>query len=362
MQTVIFNIQFDYQGGGGSGSSLRPVMMRDAFVRAGYRIIDIVGHRRDRAARVNAVIAELPSLSPSTTLLYAESATFPHYFDLPSRSPWFSPDLKLARAAASFGIPTGLFYRDMHWRFLQSGTRRMRWIQAVYRPFYKRELREYIRTYSVLFGPTEDFLNSIPGSVKANCVPLPPGAPSFCSSRQVSRGKKLIHVGGLTAGRGLYDVRPLLEGVKDTPWFVELICRKPEFAAVRGQYGPALDGCSIRHLSGAQKSEALMQAAIGLMVYTPHQYRELAFPVKMLEYLAHGLPIVVSGPSAASRFVLRHEVGWEVSPTAGEVRGLLNRLANHPEEVEAARRRIPEVLHEHSWSKRVEQVETALGK
>jgi glycosyltransferase involved in cell wall biosynthesis len=362
MKTVIFNIQFGYRNRGVSGSSVRPARMRDAFAKAGYDILDVDGHRRERAAVVDRLISDLSSLDPSKTLLYAESATFPHCFDLPSRLPGPSPDIKLAKAAKAHGIPVGLFYRDMHWRYLRHQGWRARCIQGMLRPFFEREIRSYASCYDVLFGPTEQFLAAIPEAKNARRVALPPGMQEGGGIRKPGSALRLIHVGGMTDHHGLYDMLPVVRGIQGTPWSLDMVCRQPEWVRFRDHYEPLGKRCSILHEQGEGKSKHMAKATVGLLVYGAHAYRELAFPVKLLEYLAHGLPILVSAPSESARFVLKHGVGWAVAPEPEAVREMLQQLAEHPEDIQAAQSRIPAALKHQTWAHRVNQVEKALWR
>lgn len=360
MKTVLFNIQFAYRERGNAGSAVRPARMRAAFEAAGYRVVEISGHRKERAKQVDQVVLELPTLNPATTLLYAESATYPHVFDLPTKRPGPSPDLKLARAAKEHGISTGLFYRDMHWRYIPPQGARSTLIHQLYRPFFKSELKAYAATYDVLFAPTLGLLNAAPETKNARKLALPPGGPEAAHESGSQRNLRLVHVGGLTGAKGIYDVLPLVQGVGATPWGLDLICRQPEWQLAQEHYLPLPDDAEVLNLEGAAKDTQLQQATLGALVYTPDAYRELAFPFKMLEYLGAGLPIVASGPSEAARFVTENGVGWEVAPTAEALQALLVRLHDHPEEIEATRARIPGVLQQNTWQHRIAQIENAL--
>lgn len=360
MKTVLFNIQFDYRGHSGSGSAVRPGQIREAFEAEGYRVMEVTGHRKVRGEQVKVLLPQLPQLDPNTTLLYAESATFPHVFDQPSKLPGASPDLALARAAQKLGIRTGLFYRDMHWRFLKASTLKGKAIETLYRPYFKREIRDYAETYDVLFAPTLGLLNAAPETQGKRKVALPPAISDTQVQNAPNQAHRVIHVGGLTDATGLYDILPAVTGAANSAWEFTLVCRKGEWERAQNHYQPLAPNTRIVHATGADKNAELLQASIGALLYTPHPYRELAFPFKLLEYLQAGLPIVATGPSEAARFVTENGVGWSVESSSSAIAGLLDRLHKHPEQVEEMRARIPAVLQNHTWARRIATLEKHL--
>jgi hypothetical protein len=285
----------------------------------------------------------------------------PHAFDGQTHLPGPSPDLHLARAARRHGIRSGLFYRDMYWRFLAPSGLRERAIAALYAPFYRAELRAYAATYDVLFAPTASLLADAPEVRGARIVPLPPGAhlrPLTVPAAPRTPGL-VVHVGGVTDARGVYDLEPLVRGAEAAGALVRFICRPGEWAAARSHYEPA-PGLAVHHATGAEKDALLATADLAGLVFARHAYRERAFPVKLFEYLGAGLPILASGPSEAADFVAAEEVGWAVEPTPAAVADLLAALARDPGAIAAARARIPAVLAAHTWEARVATVASTL--
>jgi len=360
-RTVLFNVQFAYRERADSGSAVRPAALRAAFEAAGWEVREVSGHRRARAAEVRRLLPDLARLDPETTLLYAESSTVPHVFDGRTHLPGPSPDLELARAARRHGIRSGLFYRDMYWRFLTPSGLRERAIAALYAPFYRAELRAYAAAYDVLFAPTASLLADAPEVRGARIVPLPPGAPLRPPTALTAPRTPglVVHVGGVTDGRGVYDLEPLVRGAEAAGAPVRFICRPGEWAAARSHYEPA-PGLTVHHATGAEKDALLASADLAGLVFAPHAYRARAFPVKLFEYLEAGLPIVASGPSEAADFVAAHGVGWAVEATPAAVADLLAALYRDPQAVAAVRARIPAVLAEHRWTARVDTIASTL--
>lgn len=356
-KTVLYNIQFDYQTMPDSGSSARPRRMRAAFEADGFEVLEMSGSRSARAQRLSEVLALLPDLDPTTTLLYAESATFPHVFDQNTHLPATSPDIALAKAAGSFGIPTALFYRDMHWAYLKPQSLKSKLIALFYKPAYTSELKQYAATYRRLYAPTQQLMDRKKHLLAGKTVhALPPGSPTLPLATENKRSGA-IHVGGITTETGLYDLKPVIAACTQAGMDLHLVCRPGDWEQAQKSY-PNGD-YQVSHLQGADKDPALASAQLGLLYYPAHAYRDVAFPFKLLEYLAAGLPIVCSAPSAAADFVTANNVGWAVTRDQ-ELHALLQALENQPELIDAKRTAIPAVLKVHTWAERIAQLKRDL--
>lgn len=96
-------------------------------------------------------------------------------------------------------------------------------------------------------------------------------------------------------------------------------------------------------------AEAIRQAGIGLSVFRPHPLRIHAAPLKLLEYLAAGLPVVALEGSAAGDLVVQTGTGATCAATgegiADAVAGLLDRPEEYRRMSVAGRR----VAREYDW-------------
>jgi teichuronic acid biosynthesis glycosyltransferase TuaH len=96
---------------------------------------------------------------------------------------------------------------------------------------------------------------------------------------------------------------------------------------------------------------------VGLVPYTPSPFNRGSFPLKTLEYLAAGLP-VVSTDLPATRWLDTQLVAIESSP-AEFAAAALRRAASRRDSGEIRRRQAFATLHD--WPSRARQFSTVLG-
>lgn len=356
-KAVIFNIQFDYASYEGTGSSNRPRQMRAAFERKGFTILEVSGTLQTRAQQAADLLPRLNQLG--RVLLYAESSTAPHMIDESTRRPAASPDIALAVACREAGIPTALFYRDMHWRFVKPNGLKQLLIHWYYKRYYRREIKLYAEHYHLIYGPTLGLLQAAPEYQGKRLEPLPPGAPLIITTLEYVPREGFIHVGGITGPKGLYDMRNLVEAAIENTAELRLVCREGDWSAAKSFY-PEVTQRSIVHASGTAKDKLLLRSRVGLLVYEPHPYRSLAFPFKLLEYLAAGLPILASEPSEAADFIKKHGIGWTCGSDIASIVQALKYIEDHPEEIQEKGQRMSEMFASQTWEARVEQIESDL--
>ena len=116
---MIFHAPFPLQPGRLAASILRPLAMRQAFADLGYRVMEVTGYaaqRRQAMRRVRAAIAA----GAAPAFVYGENATIPNALTEPRHLPPHPLlDLSFFRDCQRAGVPVGIFYRDVYWRFPQ---------------------------------------------------------------------------------------------------------------------------------------------------------------------------------------------------------------------------------------------------
>ena len=115
------------------------------------------------------------------------------------------------------------------------------------------------------------------------------------------------------------------------------------------------------HQVGARPYELLpaylANAGVGLVPYRDDDYNRHSFPLKILEYLAAGLPVVATDLPAARWLGTKHV---RCAPTLSDFVRQVQQVRVHPHlDVDVAARRA--VAAEHDWSRRVEQVLELVG-
>lgn len=104
---------------------------------------------------------------------------------------------------------------------------------------------------------------------------------------------------------------------------------------------------------------ALATAGIGLAVFRPQPLRIHAAPLKLLEYMASGLPVLALEGSEAGDMVARSGTGLTCACTAEGIAAAITRMMEDPETYCQSSAAGPAVAAEHDWA-RIMQREFAL--
>ncbi len=264
--------------------------MAEAFARLGTVTL-MAGTRTQRREALPRLLKSLPW--DEVDAVYVESAS----------STAVPADIQFLRALRRQGVPVGIFVRDAYQLFPHLYPQRglkARTLMSLYR----LTLAAYRQWASALFVPT-------PGMARAIGAPgaylLPPGA----SLRPRPDGlsavpRRLIYVGAGGAHDGvdrLVQAMPLV--LQEVPDASLLLVMRPGEA-------PDLDlppWIERTAAHGEQLSALLWQSAWAVIPRVNTSYHQIALPVKLFDYLSHGLPVVVTGPSDMAEMVTRHHLG-----------------------------------------------------
>lgn len=187
-------------------------------------------------------------------------------------------------------------------------------------------------------------------------LPPPGAAPAPDLRRELGLGDAplLLHQGAAAAGRGcetLLRALALLPG----PHLLFLGAAGPDAARL----GAVAEGCGVAartHFAGPVPPEALLshtaQADVGVSLLEDScDNHRLALPNKLFEYVAAGLPVVVSDLPEAARLVRERRIGYPADPAdPGSVAAAL-RTALAQRSDEGLRGRLAEAGAELSWER-----------
>jgi glycosyltransferase involved in cell wall biosynthesis len=84
-------------------------------------------------------------------------------------------------------------------------------------------------------------------------------------------------------------------------------------------------------VENARVHEILLRCHVGLAVFQPLMFRRFAFPLKVLEYMAAGLPILGTADTETEDLLQRHACGFAVAYDAEQVASGLLRILESPE-------------------------------
>ncbi len=354
--TMVFHVPFALDPESTSASGIRPVRMRAAFEEIGCRVLEVSGipAQRRRGARV---VREHLRRGGRIDFAYSEAATLPTLLTTPTHWPSHPLlDLGLLRDLARAGVPVGLFYRDVYWRFPEYRQRVGAALATATTVLYRLDLEVYRRTLTRLYVPSMRMAEHVPIVRRDQLAALPPGCEPVEHHHRGKGGElRLVYVGGLNDH---YRMHHLIEAVADTDGVdLDLCTRRNDWQTVREEYEPLLGGHTrIIHDSGSGLTPLYDAADVAALVVEPEPYREFAVPFKLFEYIGRGIPIIASRGTLAAEIVESERLGWVVADEVGAISRLLAHLRDHPEDVIARTKQVRFTARGNTWAARAAQV------
>lgn len=357
MATMVFHAAYPFDPQSVSASAIRPRKMYQAFRSLGYEVLDVTGFARERRKKIKA-LRQRVAMGQKVDFLYSESSTIPPFItEKKHLPPHFFLDIDLFRWCGANGIPTGVFYRDIYWKFSDWEDRVGPVFTHLLRPLYRAELAAYSRYCSRIFLPSEEMLEHLPELSKTHCVPLPPGGEI---TEEIPRNKdsgelSLFYVGGIGVH---YRLHNLVQAVTQVPGVRLTLCTDAaRWEAVRDEYPQAHHPqISVVHESGEGLDPLYAQADICCVAVEPHFYWEFASPVKVYEYIGRGKPLLATTDTLPGKLVDDHGLGWVSDNSVAALSAQLARLRDNRELVNAATNRVRAIRSEHTWQARARTV------
>lgn len=337
-----------------SGSQVRPQRMLEALGAIGFEVVQVTGYSGERS-RTMASLRRDVTRGQRFGFVYAESSTTPMALNDPHHLP-LRPrvDASFFAALRRAGVPIGLFYRDVYWRFdlYRRSVPTMRRLLAL--QAYGLEWRQIRRNVDHLFLPSLRMLEALPSGWPPGRVhALPPGADVLAVDRSTARTSgplRLLYVGG--AAPPLYDLSWIVDAVRSTSAHLTICCRPEDAGSL-----PDLRGLDVEIVHGHRTAldERYREADLAVMAFPPHPYRSFAVPVKLLEAVGSAVPVIVNRGTAAGDLVEAEQLGWTVDSAAG-LEQLLRQLPHDRRSVDAVRRRMIDRRWRHTWEARAEDL------
>lgn len=101
----------------------------------------------------------------------------------------------------------------------------------------------------------------------------------------------------------------------------------------------------------------LSQATLAVIPRRRSAYMDLALPIKLMDYLSFGLPVLVTDCTAMARFIKANEVGVVVQADATSLATGILKLLEAPGRIEQLSKSAYQgIQKKHSWEKRAEQL------
>lgn len=284
----------------GSGSSVRPQKMYEAFLNAGAEVTLVSGlqnRRKERLNRVREAARKLETERPD--ICYIEPPTCPIYW---------SADRKLIKKVCRMKIPTAVFYRDAHWKFADWWGERG--IKGAYlKHLHKKDLSLFKKCCDIVYFPSESMKRLFEAENFKSADVLPPACERADEPRRLTGGK-MIYVGGVSRAYGTDLLIGAFERANREKNDLKLIlcCRENEMNNI-----PGLDFnrpfLKVVHKSGKELEELFKESDCGIIPLRRDRYMDFAVPVKLFEYIGAGLPVISTDCPETAEFIKRNGCG-----------------------------------------------------
>lgn len=348
-----------------SGSQLRPLEMLQAFERyaqsANKKMLIISGTSSERMAQWEKLVKE--DGLEDIEFCYSENQTIPLWLTDPSHIPT-KPfiDKSVFKELKRRNIPIGVFYRDVYWKFDDlypvKGLKKVA-LQTIYR----LEEKFYQKYVSTVFLPSQAMSRYV--SIATNHVPLPPGGRRVElpeRKTQISHPQG-IYVGGINSED--YGVETLLEAVKElkqegTQFELHIACREDEFERAKAKRPNVFheNYATFYHKNASELEQVYAEMDMAFIPRKKTVYNDFSVPVKLVEYLSSGIPVVASDCDAQREIIEQGGYGVIVQD---DKEGMKQGIREMIQSSAAIKLKIQsDFLQNHSWDARVHKVVTTL--
>lgn len=353
---LIYIAFVDLDGPVSSGSGVRPLAMYHAFEEMGLRVKVLDGWPNDRKKRKAALRAFNQWLNDNTARAC--------YIEPPSGPLFLRADRQLIQTIHQKGIPIGLFYRDLFWRFDDKFQGVGQWKIRLIRWMQERDLRLFQKNVDCLFFPSPEVARAADFGMPWKA--LPPGTVVLDDAAQVEKSRErllhqpvlnVLYVGGTLGDYGLALLLDSLQFLNrtSTRLTLTLVCREGEWKRFQESYPTEnLSWLSVHHASG-EALEAFYEAAdLAVIPFQATPYMHFSMPVKLFEYLSHAKPIVATRLEATAPFIEDNDIGWTVEDNPKALMEQWEDILAHREEAAAKLDALVRTRQQETWKKRAE--------
>ncbi len=326
---------------------VRIYRMAESLARLGTVTV-VAGTRRDRdrwlgAEAMAEILAEVDGI-------YVESAS----------STATLADLRLLQKARRRGVPVAVFVRDYYQHFPQLYPLTS-WRARGMKVLYWLTLHAYARLATIVYVPTPGLGALLP---RADIRLLPPGAHTNSLPEGLGAGAQVpsippswvVYVGAggrydgvellIDAVAALHERRPDVE--------CALIMRAAEWPRQQEALPSYIHLCEA---SGPELAAWYARALVAVIPRPDTAYTRLAWPVKLMDYVSYGVPVIVTDRSEAARFVEHYEIGLVSESTAKDLAEALERAVSSPDLQRLWRANIVSAVRDgNSWDDRAQTV------
>lgn len=302
----------------------------------------ITGTRSERAPALRAFLAQ--DRLRTIDGVYLESATSTMTLD----------DWRFLSAVHARRIPLSIYIRDAYQRFpdLYPPKNLKERALAV---AYALTCREYQRLATTLFFPTDGLADLFSHPHKAL---LPPAGRILVPPDMPRLPFRVIYVGANGPHDGVsLMVEAMEQVVRKVPAArLVLVTRASETPTALPTF------CKVVEASGTALSPWLWSASLALIPRPDTRYNRLALPVKLFDYLSHGLAVLTTRQSETAKLVVTAGAGMATDDSPVDYARAVESLLANPSRLQAmSQHALEAVRRHHNWDVRADQVLASLG-
>ena len=370
MKQCIFYLPYKLEEHGAGARMMRPRKMAQAFRDIGYEVAMISGVSSSRRKQIHDVKKRIAA-GEKFDFLYMEASTEPTLLTDPGHLPTHPfLDYGFLEYVRKQGIPIGLFYSDLFWKYDGYGEGLPGWKKKSALMCYGHDIRQYEKLLDRFYVPDVKTFSAVIGSEKLTgmMTELSPGAENLAVTPREPGQRDFLkdpltvfYVGGLG---GNYQIAELIRAIHDSE-NVRLIlcCRETEWEREKPGFAEFLcDRIEVIHKSGDELAPYYDAADIGSLLFKRGSYIDMAKPFKAYEYLGHELPVMSTKGTAMGNFVERYGIGWNIAYSAKAIQRVFREIYEDPALLSQMRRNCRDAKAENLWTCRAEQVVRDLVK
>lgn len=368
MKKCIFYLPYKLDENGAGARMIRPRKMIEAFKSIGYEVASITGTSSERRPLIKEIKRRIKR-GEQFDFMYTESSTEPTLLTDPSHLPTHPfLDFGFFKFIKNSGIPIGLFYCDIYWKFDSYGKELAAWKRNAAILNYKYDIAQYKRLLSKLYVADLRVCSYIGEEALARrAVELPPGADNLqieqknlAASRDFTKEPlSIFYVGGLGGHYRILELVKAVAQIRKTK--LVICCREKEWEKERDSIIPFLcERIRVIHKTSGELEPFYGEADVCSLLFRNDVYIQMAKPFKAYEYLAHEIPVLATKGTSIGNFVEENDIGWSIPFDAGAIASTIESIVNDPKEWERKSRNCEIAKHKNLWTNRAQTVVSSL--
>jgi hypothetical protein len=360
---IIFTHFAQIEGHRHSARPMRVRAMRDNFRKKGH-CFTLMGEPKVLTKKFNYLKHYIQE-AQNIDLVYEESLSSPH----PIESQHSIMRVELRELLKKYQINYSVFFRDMYQAY-PSFEKILKELSFQRFNVLRGESLNMFEHITKMYTPSNMFSNEmfLKGMIESQHIqkltPLPPAInPSFqiYNNTYISGSDeniKIVYTGGMGE---FYNFRAFVEALllcKTLPLEFHLYIKKEELDKSRHIYGNELDKASnvFIHRGSFTELAINMNFDLGMSLFDDDNYRKMAAPVKVFDYLSLNMPVLAGCGTEAGAIVSQNNVGFSIENSVEDIVRFFMEIVNNRGLLKEKQENIAKFVEENSWEKRVEQV------